>query len=283
MKQLHELYRPLTAEPYRRGRQYAEAAPPDDLAPYVRCFWGTDGTTGPAPRDTLVIPDTCVDLMFHIDEHGAVSGRFCALYDRAFVSPAGPRQRVELFAVRFYPWAAGRFAQESLRDSKNGTFDARAHFPALCAAMERALRPGQPFAERCARAAAALRRHMDGAPQDAALMNAVDAMLRGHGATRVSELARSACLSPRQLERRFGGTMGVSPKALCEMVRYQCLWRDALARPRFDVQDAVLRYGFSDQAHLLRQFRRYHSLSLRDALAHARRHVAFVQDKPDAP
>lgn len=62
------------------------------------------------------------------------------------------------------------------------------------------------------------------------------------------------------------------------MVRYQCLWQDALFSPSFCIQDAVYRYGYTDQSHLLRQFRAYHGLPLGRALALAHGNVAFLQD-----
>ena len=41
--------------------------------------------------------------------------------------------------------------------------------------------------------------------------------------------------------------------------------------PRFDPLDSVARFGYTDQAHLLRDFRKHHLLSPREALAFARK------------
>lgn len=52
-----------------------------------------------------------------------------------------------------------------------------------------------------------------------------------------------------------------------------------LAERRWDVQDAVARFGFADQAHLLRSFKKYHGMTPAAALALARaaEPVAFLQ------
>ncbi len=50
-------------------------------------------------------------------------------------------------------------------------------------------------------------------------------------------------------------------RTLAGLIRYQCLWRSLLTDPRWDVQDAVARFGFADQAHLLRSFKKYHGLT----------------------
>ena len=54
-------------------------------------------------------------------------------------------------------------------------------------------------------------------------------------------------------------------------MRYQLLWQEMLRAPRFSVLDAVDRFGYTDQAHLLGDFRRRHLMTPREALAFARR------------
>lgn len=40
--EFHWLYRPLTAHPFQNTALYREVPPNPALAPWVRCFWGTD-------------------------------------------------------------------------------------------------------------------------------------------------------------------------------------------------------------------------------------------------
>ena len=58
-------------------------------------------------------------------------------------------------------------------------------------------------------------------------------------------------------------------------MRYQSLWRELVTAPNFSVLDAVERYGYTDQSHLLRDFRKYHGISLTVAQQKA---VGFLQD-----
>lgn len=96
----------------------------------------------------------------------------------------------------------------------------------------------------------------------------------------IDQLSRSLHISTRQLERLFQSRIGLPPKALACLIRYQLLWRDAL-QPGFDVQDAVFRYGYTDQAHLLRDFKRFHTMTIPQALAYARKDVGFLQEIPE--
>ena len=103
------------------------------------------------------------------------------------------------------------------------------------------------------------------------MLNAIHRMLATDGRARIADVAAMLALSPRQLERRFAACMGVSPKGFASLMRYQLLWQEMLRAPRFSVLDAVDRFGYTDQAHLLSDFRRRHLMTPREALAFAHR------------
>nr|MBR4281903.1 AraC family transcriptional regulator [Clostridia bacterium] len=106
---------------------------------------------------------------------------------------------------------------------------------------------------------------------DAAVLNAIHHILRTKGRVRIGEVAAALALSNRQLERRFDNAMGLSPKGLASLMRYQLLWQDMALNPRFDALDAVARFGYADQAHLLNDFRKRHLMSPREAVEFARK------------
>lgn len=275
---LSRLYHPLTASPFQNDRQYREVLPHHALLrPWIRCLWG--GTACSTPQDPQpVIPDTCSDIIFAIDRlTGSISASYCALNDQTFFSASSPDTRTELFAIRFYPWAAPLFMQDTLRDSLNLHFDARQHFPALVRALVQMLNETKTFPERCKQAECILLSCMNANHPQPALMNITADLLQSKGRMRITELAAHSQLSTRQLERLFHEYTGASPKKLSELIRYQYLWRTAVSSPAFDVQDAVLRFGYADQSHLLRQFKQYHGMTLTQAAAYARSHVGFVQ------
>lgn len=87
---------------------------------------------------------------------------------------------------------------------------------------------------------------------------AADALLYHRGTATVSAWAHELFISSRQLERLLGEYWGMTPKKGSALVRYQALYQEICHGTLTDVQDAVARYGFADQAHLCREFRRYH-------------------------
>ena len=103
------------------------------------------------------------------------------------------------------------------------------------------------------------------------------------GVLRTAQLAEECCISGRQLERLFHGYIGITPKKLCNLVRYQCLWNEILRDPKFCILDAVCRYGYTDQSHLMHAFKRYHTMGIQKALLYARHNVGNIQYFHDRP
>lgn len=255
--ELHRLYRPLTAQPFLSSPSYAELPPGPALAPYVRCYWGTAGR-GP----DLVVPDTCMDVIFRLDGDGA-RGVFCGMdVGPSFAADSMGR---ETFAIRFFPWAAALFAEPPLSGTVNGRFDAEAYFPGLAAELAPLLEAPLSLGERARRAERVLLRRLDRAAPDATLLNAVDTMVRRRGTMGIAELCAEQAVSRRKLERVFDARLGVSPKTFAGLVRYQLLWRDLCGGAR-DMLDLTEKYGYYDQAHLLNDFRRRHGMTPAQAL-----------------
>ena len=51
-----------------------------------------------------------------------------------------------------------------------------------------------------------------------------------------------------------------------------------LCEPDFDVLNAVHKFGYTDQSHLLREFKRYHSMDIHNARMMAFKDVGNIQD-----
>lgn len=260
-------YRPLTATPFRRCAAYSEIEPCAALRTCVRCFWG--GAEAVAPG-RLVIPDTCADIIYTIDHTAqTVDAAFCGVNDRPF-STCGARgdgHAVSVFAIRFYAWRAYVFAEDSLDGTLNGGGDARAWFSWLDRPLRARLPALKTLPEQSRFAEALLLKRLETARQNAALDSAAGCMLLHRGAWGIDRLSQEMFLSTRQLERLFHEYAGVTPKKLSSIIRYQCLWSDVVRPGPFPVLDAVCRYGYTDTAHLMREFKRYHSMDLRAAKA----------------
>lgn len=278
------IYHPLTATPFKRNSFYTELSPCKELHSYIRCYWGTENPlvqveTDGAPE--LVIPDTCVDIIYYIDyaEH-TVSGGFCGINDCSFLaySRGTAGHMVATFAIRFYAWSAYVFAEDSLKSTINGYFDVGSRFEWLDKIIRPELLELKTLQEKASFVEKLLLRRLSDAKENAVVNNAIQNILINKGSLDVSNLAKASFVSTRQLERLFNEYIGITPKKLSNLIRYQFLWRNILYEPDFDVLSAVHKYGYTDQSHLLREFKRYHSMNIHKAKMIAFKDVGNIQD-----
>lgn len=285
---LYNIYRPMTAAPSGDGSGYREYAPCPGLAPYVRCFWSMENPKVQAPlcgekRDikpiqTCVIPDSCADILFQVNfRDNLLTVSFCGISDRPFWTGIGGEETDKgyVFAIRFYAWSAALFAEESLRGTCNGFLDAGQYFGKIKKEMGDYLFATENPADLVPVAEDILRKNLRVEQENATVMETVSQVVLKRGNLRIGELIREMPVGSRQVERLFREYVGISPKKFCSIVRYQNLWRDILCISgqghfRAPVLDWVHKYGYADQAHLLRDFKKYHSMTISQARAHAR-------------
>lgn len=278
-------YMPLTATPFKHDRQYREVLPRNpELARYIRCFWGSRKPYIKNEKEAavkLIIPDTCADIIYYIDHtENTITGSFCGVNDTSFLDydrQAKPGHLVSVFAVRFYAWDAYGFAEDSLKGTLNGHYDIRSRFYRLDRILREQLLEKHSLEERIVLAEEFLSRQLYQLRQNDIVYNAVAQIILQKGALSAAQLAKECFVSSRQMERLFQEYIGITPKKLCNLIRYQYLWNEILRNPRFCVMDAVHRYGYADQSHLLREFKRYHTMDIRKAKMYAYQNVGNIQ------
>lgn len=279
------IYTPLTATPFRRTEEYRETLPQNPaLRGYIRCFWGSDKPfVKKDARASMVIPDTCADIIYNIDHtNHTVSGKFCGVSDASFLSCENPPPGhvTSSFAIRFYAWMTCAFSEDSLKGSRNVCCDVSSRFHWLDRSLRPLLLEKHSLKERACAAESLLLSQFDQNRQRRVIQDAADAILLHRGALTAADLARECLISDRQLERLFHEYIGITPKKLCNLVRYQCLWNEILTNSQFNILDAVCKYGYADQSHLAREFKRYHTMNIQDARKHAQLHVGNIQSSP---
>ena len=283
--ELHKIYNPITAAPFKCTEDYMEFAPCDTLKPYIRCFWGSkkpfiqDETHTTAA--SLVTPDTCMDIIFTVDyTNNKIEDNFCGIDDRTFTTydNNAKKKTVFIFAIRFYPWSAALFAEESMKNTKNAFFDAGCHFTKIKSELETQLFDITDIYSLIPIAEKILLKHLQEKNRNQIIFQTIGEILKNKGNLLMADLKREVHISSRQLERLFLEYIGISPKSLASLVRYQYLWNELIYNKDFHMADAVYKYGYSDQAHLCHDFKKYHSMSIAEAKRYAMQNVGNIQD-----
>lgn len=284
---LHQIYHPITATPFRCAPDYMEYAPCDALKPYIRCFWGSEKPVVQQERTEssidIVTPDTCMDIIFTADfTNNTIDNAFCAIDERAYIARQTSKTKKTFFrfAIRFYAWTCFLFANESMKNTKNTYFDTAYHFPQIKKEIEKRLFDVENIRQIIPVTEKLLMNHFRDKYQNPVVFQSVSKILSAKGNLSMKDLEQEALVSSRQLERLFMEYIGVSPKSLAAMVRYQYLWNDILYHDRLNIGDAVYQYGYADQAHLCHDFRKYHSMNLSEAKKFAMQNAANIRYNP---
>lgn len=245
--------------------QYCEISPKPPLNSFVECFWTLegDGPTNGGPPERI-LPDGCVELILNF------GARFLqhtngdrVLQPRHFfvgqmtgpilISPAG---RVELLGVRFHPGGTSAF----LRMPMNEVTDRVAELGSLSSELERELlRTSEDLAslpEKTAAVESVLMSRVLANPTIASSMQLAARIVNSAGLISVDQLAVDAGISSRQLERRFMREIGIGPKLLSRILRFQQVFR-AVERSDVAWASIAVECGYYDQAHLIRDFNQF--------------------------
>lgn len=267
MFDLSSIYNPITSQnPFREPRHL----PCDTLKPYIVTFWGTQAPVSDIEREgepLLVIPDTCVDIIFEMNYRtNRFSGFYFGINDRPFMAGTVVETTlVSCFAIRFPFWAVHLFADCPMKDSLNITEDAEVYFPGWNGFFKEMLLRTHTMKERIPIAEKFLLSKLNLNKINSNVLNAAYSILNSKGTNRINEVCSYAAVSQRQLERLFLDHIGISIKKLSSLVRYQNLWQEVVFSPGFDIQNAVLKYGYTDQSHLLHEFKKYHGITPKQA------------------
>jgi len=238
--------------------RYFELAPPPALRPYVRCIWRMRGAPEHGAPAEPIIPDGCAELVLNLGDafvrHASDGANHQPLrlvagqITRAVtIQPSGA---IDLWGVRFHPWGAAPFfgfsgaemqdrltslsdVAASLERELSDVGDARseqARYDAICAQLTGHLRRARGPEWRVPRLIARIVDH--------------------HEPFTVRGLARDAGLSVRSVQLLFRDDVGLSPKQVHRIQRYQRALAIHRANPSLTWSAVATQAGYHDQAHL---------------------------------
>lgn len=235
---------------------YAELCPSSALAPYVDCFWLSEG--GSKPKKNRILPDGCVDILFSIRgqisstcadqmQHLKSGQAYLAGTMTAFADVT-LSERASLFGVRFKPFGFSSFFKLPLDGLENGLVPfTELPTSALFDQSER-------LSSMASHLDSELHQHLR--PTDARIQAAVELILQTGGQIKIDALVDVSCLSVRQFEKKFKQYLGVSAKVLCDVVRVKAC-ANRLQNHQLDVMQVAVDGGYYDTAHFTNTFKRY--------------------------
>jgi AraC-like DNA-binding protein len=213
-----------------------------------------DGDSNPPQR---VVPDGHPELILNSGRpfHALQSGVW-RRQPRAFLAGQidgplllRPGGTARILGIRFQPHGAAALFGPCMHELRARFTTIDDLSPALAHDLDDALGRGDAIAG----VQQALLRHSR--TPDPAIEEALRRMIQAPAVV-VAGIARELGMSVRQFERRFGATVGLSPRLFGRMRRFQRVFRVMEQRPHRWATAAV-DCGYYDQAHLIRDFKQF--------------------------
>ena len=232
---------------------YREIAPPAGLDALVLSFWEfTVEETAPEPVRHEIFPDGCVSLFYQRNERADF--RRLALSGLNLTSVTVEVLPGDVYwGVRISPAAGASVLRAAPADLRHRPGVAAELFPHLTCGLLEELNACRSFAEAIEIYGARLQKAAAGAP-DEKVARAAAIIETQRGEIKIADLAEALAISPRQLERRFKQSAGLSPKQYARARRLRATAIDWLENRALNWAGRAAEMGFTDQAHLAREF-----------------------------
>jgi AraC-like DNA-binding protein len=275
--QIHTLFQPRQANGRVASNKYIEITPSPKLAPYVSCYWLTEPVTENQEQDTSetlkalreesfdrVLPDGCSDIIFEHDlKENKYRTLFCGFFDEPFTITYDQHHPMRKFGVRFFPGGIYSLFGIPQQDFANSHFDIDLVWSGMTNEIEDRIFEEPSFEKKVKIMEEFLISYMRTKTivDDSLINKLLYHIFVTEGKTSVQELAKREVISTRQMNRIFCRWIGTSPKRFCEVVRFQAIINVIQSSPGID-RGLAYNHGYFDQAHMLRDFKRYYGDSL---------------------
>jgi AraC-like DNA-binding protein len=253
--------------------RYRELEPSPRLAPWVRCYWLLEeDLQAPAePVAERVFPDGCLEMVFHrgdpfaigteaggfeLQPRGLLFGQL-----RRFVLLVPP-PRLQTIGVRFHPIGAHAFVREPLHTLNDRFWTLESLFGRDGSSFLDAVMTAQTAMSALELVERFLLARLDPRwSRDPLVDEGLSLIASTRGQIRVHQLVERLQTSARSLERRFRDRVGLGPKALATIARFQSVLRLDPLPGTMNLATVAQEAGFFDQAHFCREFSHFTGLS----------------------
>jgi AraC-like DNA-binding protein len=242
--------------------QHQEVEAPAELRDIIKCFWYTSLDFGELPSNFEVLPDGYAEIIFHFGSACSISiASGWQLLPSPFLmgllnQPVQLRvkNRFEVIGIRCYPWTV--FDLLGLPSGKDGARVFEHPIAQLQATLAACLQGGRP-ANALAQVTQYFLQARSQLARNQLLGKAGVAMRAANGTLPVSQVAAAAHATVRTLERRFKQAAGYTVKDVSGLMRFEQVRNQLWLYPATSLACLAQELGYTDQAHLSREFKRY--------------------------
>jgi AraC-like DNA-binding protein len=241
---------------------HQEFEPPEELRDTIKCFWYNRRDAGEQPSSFKVQPDGYAEIIFHFGSGISVANneglqQLPSPFMMGLLNQPAlfyTQNRLEIIAIRCYPWTV--FDLLGLPSGKNSVHIFEHPIAQLQPLLNKWINAGK-----INEALDELKQYFLGArcgvAASSTLFKAGVAMRDANGTMPVSQVAAAAHATVRTLERKFKQSSGYSVKDVSGLMRFEQVRNRLWHYPDTNLAGLAYELGYTDQAHLSREFKRY--------------------------
>ncbi|MDD6647005.1 MAG: helix-turn-helix transcriptional regulator [Firmicutes bacterium] len=252
-------YHPCQPGYYQAGEKYQELNYSEDCR-LGKIVCQMFEVTRPKEHQIRVIPDGCNDILISCD-----GGQINSWYSPSVTKSTNFHfQKAEwIFGVRFYPGADCSLLRERIPVSKSHPIEVRELLPDFDS-LDDDLKSSISFVRRHEIIEDYLRDRITPKNNTENILScAVRLLIETNGVISIERLAKEVGYGTRYLRQLFTDYIGHSSKELANMIRMQKTLQCLLDNPDQKLSDIAIKYGFSDQSHMNREFKKYMGVTSR--------------------
>ena len=252
-------YHPCQPGYYQAGEKYQELNYSEDCR-LGKIVCQMFEVTRPKEHQIRVIPDGCNDILISCD-----GGQINSWYSPSVTKSTNFHfHKAEwIFGVRFYPGADCSLLRERIPVSKTHPIEVRELLPDFDS-LDDELKSSISFVRRHEIIEDYLRDRITPKNNTENILScAVRLLIETNGVISIERLAKEVGYGTRYLRQLFTDYIGHSSKELANMIRMQKTLQCLLDNPDQKLSDIAIKYGFSDQSHMNREFKKYMGVTSR--------------------
>ena len=245
---------------------YQLRRPAEALRPYVEHYWFvTSSAEEPVDLRVDVFVDARADLIFNFGAPYArtvIGGARRTIarsnLDAQRLVPIRIEQRglVRTTGVRFHLGGLAPFASIALREVTGQTPAPEQVLGSGVRALEASLEAEHDPDRQAAALDTFFLEALAPAPRLEGFARALGCAVEARGGASVEDMASAAGVSSRHLDRIFARHLGVPPKTLGTVLRFQRALASLMREPEGTLADVAASAGYFDQAHFIKDFKR---------------------------
>lgn len=205
-----------------------------------------------------VIPDGCIDILFRCDQKNPSAHVCGSVLERKTINL---QENYEYFGVRFLPNQETQKMKYSLKEM----IDREVPLVEMASIDENILNEiinHQNFYDKISLFKKMIKNNIFSSDSSPSIIQyALNKIYSLKGNININQLAEETGYSSRYLRKQFEDHIGISPKLFSQIVRFQYSLFMLMKNNQYSISDIINENGYYDQAHLIKEFKRFGYLS----------------------